>query len=210
MKRGKEMKFFRPTSELKELLLLQHIEKKPDTTQKEIAKTIGGVPSLVNVYIDNLEKQNYMKRDYKSAKVVYYNITSEGIKRKNYLAIIYFHELLELYRMAEENMENFIQGLVKRGYKDVLFYGAGEVAETILRVIKSKSPRSLKVVALIDDSGKKQGGSLLGYKIISTNEIRKYHHDGIVITSYTFEEEIMHRLKEVGYPEDKIERYFSE
>ena len=204
------MKFFSPTSELKELLLLQHIEKKSDTTQKEIAKIIDSAPSMVNVYINSLEKQNYMVRDYKSAKIVYYNITPEGIKRKNYLAITYFHELLKLYRMAEENIENFLQVLVNKGYKDVLIYGAGEVAETILGVIKSKKYRPLKVVALIDDSVEKQGGSLLGYKIISTNEIKKYHHDGIVITSYTFEEEIMHRLKEVGYPEDKIERYFSE
>ncbi|WP_414713608.1 winged helix-turn-helix domain-containing protein, partial [Schnuerera sp.] len=47
------MKFFSPTSELKELLLLQHIEKNPDTTQKEIAKVINGAKSMVNVYIDN-------------------------------------------------------------------------------------------------------------------------------------------------------------
>ena len=204
------MKFFSPTSELKELLLLQHIEKKPDTTQKEIAKVVSGAPSMVNVYIDNLEKRNYMVRDYKSAKIVYYNITPEGIKRKNYLAITYFHELLKLYRMAEENIENFLQVLVNKGYKEVLIYGAGEVAETILSVIKTKQNRPLKVVALIDDNIKKYGESLLGYKIISTNEIKKYCHDGIVITSYTFEDEIMNRLKEIGYPEDKIERYFSE
>jgi len=58
------MKFFSPTSELKELLLLQHIEKNPDTTQKEIAKVINGAKSMVNVYIDNLEENGYMVRDY--------------------------------------------------------------------------------------------------------------------------------------------------
>ena len=72
------MKFFSPTTELKELLLLQHIESNPDTTQKEIARVIDGAPSMVNVYIDNLEKQNYMVRDYQSAKIVYYNITQIG------------------------------------------------------------------------------------------------------------------------------------
>ena len=81
------MKFFSPTGELKELLLLQHIEKTPDTTQKEIAQVIGGAPSMVNVYIDNLEEKNYMARDYQSPKIVYYNITPEGVKRKNFLAI---------------------------------------------------------------------------------------------------------------------------
>lgn len=204
------MKFFSPTSELKELLLLQHIEKNPDTTQKEIAKVISGAPSMVNVYIDNLEEKNYMVRDYKSAKIVYYNITPEGVKRKNYLAITYFHELLKLYRLAEENIENFLIRLENKGYRNVLVYGAGEVAETILGIIKGRTDKPLKVLALIDDDEERQGKELLGYKIISREEINQYEHDGVVITSYTFEDDITRRLKEIGYSEDKIERFFTE
>ena len=204
------MKFFSPTSELKELLLLQHIEKNPDTTQKEIAKVINGAKSMVNVYIDNLEENGYMVRDYQSAKIVYYNITPEGVKRKNYLAITYFHELLKLYRLAEENIENFLIRLENKGYRNVLVYGAGEVAETILGIIKGRTDKPLKVLALIDDDEERQGKELLGYKIISREEIKEYEHDGVVITSYTFEDDITRRLKEIGYSEDKIERFFTE
>lgn len=204
------MKYFSHTSKLKELLLLQHIEEKPDTTQHEIASVMGGAPSMVNVYIDRFEASGYLIRDYKSTKIVYYNITTEGIKRKNYLAITYFHELLELYRLAEESVENFLLRLEEKGYINVLVYGAGEVAETILGVIKVRIGKPLKVLALIDDDKALQGKELLGYKIISRDEINEYQHDGIVITSYTFEDEITNRLEEVGYPKDKVERYFSE
>ena len=103
------MKYFSPTSDLKELRLLEHIEEKPDTTQNEIARVIGGAASMVNVYIDRLEKNGYMIRDYQSAKIVYYNITSKGIKRKNYLLINYMRELLDLYQLAKENVENFVE-----------------------------------------------------------------------------------------------------
>lgn len=204
------MKYFSPTSKLKELLLLQHIEKKPDTTQHEIASVMGGAPSMVNVYIDRFEASGYLIRDYKSVKTVYYNITPEGVKRKNYLAITYFHELLELYRLAEESVENFLLRLEEKGYINVLVYGAGEVAETIVGVIKRRIDKQLKVLAFIDDDKDKQGKSLLGYKIISREEINEYQHDGIVITSYTFEDEITKRLEEVGYPKDKVERFFTE
>lgn len=204
------MKYFSPTSKLKELLLLQHIEKKPDTTQHEIASVMGGAPSMVNVYIDRFEASGYLIRDYKSVKTVYYNITPEGVKRKNYLAITYFHELLELYRLAEESVENFLLRLEEKGYINVLVYGAGEVAETIVGVIKRRIDKKLKVLAFIDDDKDKQGKSLLGYKIISREEINEYQHDGIVITSYTFEDEITKRLEEVGYPKDKVERFFTE
>lgn len=203
----KDMEFFNSTNRLKELLLLQHIEENPDTTQKAISIAIDGAVSMTNVYIDKLETKNYLIREYKTAKRVYYNITPEGIKRKNYLAIKYFHELLELYRLAEENIEKFLKGLEEKGYKDILIYGAGEVAETILGVLNNRTDRPLKVVGIIDDY---LTGELLGYKIISRKEIDKTKHDGIVITSYTFEDEIRKKLEEINYPGDKVERFFTE
>ena len=204
------MKFFSPTSQLKELLLLQHIENRPDTTQKEIAKVISGAASMVNVYIDRLEENGYIIRDYKAAKIVYYNITQEGVKRKNYLSITYFHELLKLYRLAEDNMKDFLVKLESKGYRNILLYGAGEVAEILLGIIKERRDKPLKVLALIDDKEEKQNKEVQGYKIISIGDIKDYDHDGIVIASYTFEENIRQRLEGIGYPEKKIERFFSE
>lgn len=204
------MKYFSPTSKLKELLLLQHIEDNPDTTQHEMASVIGGAASMVNVYIDKLEKNGHMIRDYKSAKIVYYNITPEGIKRKNFLAITYFHELLELSRLAKENIEKFLIKLENKGWTKVLVYGAGEVAETLLSIIKSRNNNILKVLALIDDDRDKEGKMLLEYKIVSIEEIKNIKHDGIIITSYTYEDDITKRLKDIGYPKSKVERFFTE
>lgn len=201
------MKFFSPTSELKELLLLQHIEKNPDATQKEIAKVINGAKSMVNVYIDNLEENGYMVRDYQSAKIVYYNITPEGVKRKNYLLINYMRELLDLYRLAKENVEKFLLEIEERGYSKLLLYGAGEVAETVLGVVRDRET-DLNVIAVIDDDKEKQGKEILGYKIISLDEINNYPHHGIIITSYTFEDVIMEKLKSIGYDMDKVIRFF--
>lgn len=204
------MKFFNPTNRLKELLLLQHIEEYPNTTQKEIGKVIDGAASMVNVYMDRLEEDGYLIRDYKSTKMVDYNITPKGIKRKNFLAITYFHELLELYRLAEENIEKFLINLENKGYKDILIYGGGEVAETILGMLKNRKDKPLKVLAIIDDEGEKQGSEMLGYKIINRKQIKNYKEDAIVITSYTFEDDIRENLEEIDYPGDKVERFFTE
>lgn len=203
------MKFFSPTSEYKELLLLEHIEKNSSTSQHEIAIKIGSAASMVNVYINKLEESGYLIRDYQSAKIVYYNITPKGIKRKNFLSITYFHELLDLYRLAEQNIEVFLEKLEERGYRNILFYGSEEVAETILGILKEKSDTLLKIVALVDDNKDRQGKELLGYKIISREEIKKFEHDGIVITSYTFEDDIKNKLEEIDYPKNHVELFFS-
>ena len=204
------MKFFNPTSELKELLLLQHIESKPDTTQKEIASVVGCAASMVNVYIDNLEEKNYMVRDYQSAKMVNYHITSEGIKRKNYLLISYMRELIDLYQLAKNNVKNFLHGIESKGFNNILLYGGGEVAETIIGVIRDRDTTTLNVIAVVDDSVEKKDKSILGYKIVGRDSIKEYKPDAIVITSYTFEDEIRNRLAQVGYPGDRIVRFFGE
>lgn len=200
------MKFFSPTSELKELLLLQHIEENPETTQKQISKVINGAVSMVNLYIERLEEKKYLLRDYKTSKTVHYKITKEGIKRKKYLEITYLNELLNLYRRAEENVEKFLGELEDRGYKKILLYGGGEVAEIMLKVIADKN-KNLSIVGVIDDYSDKD--QLLGNKLYKREYINTIEHDGIVITSYTYEGEIEGKLREISYPKKNIEKFFT-
>ncbi len=202
------MKFFKPTTEFKEMILLQEIENNHTITQKQLAEAIGAAPSMVNVYISELEEKNYLNREYISSKIVNYKITPQGLKRKNYLLICYMRELLALYKLAKSNVEKFLQSIENKGYKNILLYGAGEVAETIIGVIRDREIYSLNVLAIIDDDLQKQGTEILGYRIIDRSEIEKYNPDAVVITSYTFEEDIMEKLNEVGYEIGKVVRFF--
>ena len=202
------MKFFSPTNIYKELMLLQEIEKKPNSTQKDLASIIGAAASMVNVYINELEEKGYLKREYISAKTVNYHITPQGIKRKNYLLITYMRELLDLYRLAKNGVGEFLTELQYKGYKNILLYGAGEVAETIIGVIRDKEYSSLNVVAIVDDDENKQGKEFMGYKVIPSEDIMKCDHDAIVITSYTFEEDIDKKLIELDYPMDRVVKFF--
>lgn len=204
----KNIKFFTPTAELKELTILQHIENDEDTTQKELAETVDAAPSMINVYINDYEEKGYIIRQYISSKTVKYKITSAGIRRKNYLLITYLHELLKLYKLAKENIERFLEDLEAKGYTNILLYGAGEVAQTILSVLRDKETLSINIVGLIDDDETKKNKKLLGYKIISRDDIEKYDHDAIVITSYTYEDDIRRRLEEIGYDGDRVVRFF--
>ena len=70
--------------------------------------------------------------------------------------------------------------------------------------------KPLKVLAFIDDKEDRQGKNLLGYEIISREEIDKYDHDGIVITSYTFEDDIKNKLEEMNYPKEQVNYFLVE
>lgn len=204
----KDIKYFTPTAELKELIILDHIEKNENITQKELGEIADSAPSMINVYINEYEKKSYIVREYLSSKTVKYIITKEGIRRKNYLLITYLHELLKLYRLAKENIENFLINLEDRGYRDIFLYGAGEVAETILSVIRDRENFKLNILGLIDDDIEKQGEKIMGYDIISLHDAIRQSHDVIVITTYTYEDVIKRRLQEAGYDPNKVIRFF--
>lgn len=201
--------FFTPTAQLKELAILEYIENKPDTTQKELGQIASAAPSMINVYINDYEEKGYIIREYISAKLVNYKITPRGINRKNYLSISYLHQLMKLYRLAKENVEGFLQDLRAKGYKKILLYGAGEVAETILSVMRDRKDLGLEIVALVDDDESLYGERLMGYKVVAPGRIGAYNHDGVVVASYTYEKDILDNLERIGYPGDRVLRFFS-
>lgn len=207
MKEKKKMDFFGLTSNYKEMKLLEHITDYPNTTQSKIAEIIQAAPSMVNSYIKKLENENYLKRIYQSAKVVDYKITSKGIKRKNYLQIVYMKELMMIYKEGQKSVAHFLESIQQKGLKKVLLYGAGEVAEIILNICRQQE-YDLEVVGIIDDDEEKQNTQIRNIDIYPKEQIHRIEHDGIVITSYTFEQDIIRRLKNMNYPRENIVRYF--
>ena len=204
---GGTMEFFDSTSLYKEMALLEHIEKNKQTTQKAMSIAISSSLSMANTYLDKLENNNLIIREYQSPKIIHYHITPEGVKRKNFLQITFIKELMDIYIRGQASVSHFLKAIQDKGFKKILLYGAGEVAEIILDIINSQNI-NIEVVGLIDDNKDKQKQTIKGIKIYDNSCINELDHDGLVITSYTFEEEIINKLNELHYQKNKIIRYF--
>lgn len=204
----KNNSFFIPTNKYKELLVLEAVHKNPKTTQKQLGETIGAAASMINAYIEECEMNGYIKREYKTTKNVLYHITKKGIKRKKYLNISYLEELMDLHKLAKDGIEIFLKDVVKKGYKNIILYGAGEVAEIILSVINDKSVKDLNVLAVVDDDLEKRGKKILEHKIISRADLKGIEYDGILIASYTYEDVIKEQLLKAGFDKKKILQFF--
>jgi len=204
----KNLRFFNPTSDLKILLLLEQIQNSNKITQDKLAHYIHSAPSMINTYIKQLEKEGFLVKNKKTKRNVEYIITKRGIERKNYLLVTYMNELLELYNLTKINIELFIKKLVKRNYKNCAFYGAGETAKVIIKVIKDMPKLDFKLMFLVDDDINKQGKKFMSYDIFSCEDIGKYDIDAVVITSCVYEKEIRNKLKSLNYPDKKIISFF--
>ncbi len=204
----KNLRFFNPTSELKILLLLEQIQNSNKLTQDKLAHYIHSAPSMINTYIKQLEKERFLVKNKKTKRNVEYIITKKGIDRKNYLLVTYMNELIELYNLTKINIELFVKNLIKRNYKNCVFYGAGETAKVIIKLIKDMSKLDFKLMFLVDDDISKQGEKFEGYDVVSNVNIKKHDIGAIVITSCVYEKEIRNKLRKLKYPKEKIISFF--
>ena len=200
--------FFKPTVLYKEYMILDMIEKNSNITQREMSKTIGIAVSMINNYLDIYEKDKLIKRKKHSTKTVEYFITKKGSERRKLLNIWYLKSSNNIYIQAKDNIIRFLNQIIDKGFKKIMLYGAGEVAEIMLQVMNDDNQIPLEVVAVIDDYKDRVGDTLVNIPIITLNELSKYNHDGIMISSYKHHETIHNNLVKIDYPKKQIIQFF--
>jgi len=200
--------FFKPTVLYKEYMILDILEKNPKTTQREISKTIGIAVSMVNDYLDQYEKDKLIRREKHSTKTVEYFVTKKGIEKRKLLNIWYLEASYHIYHSAKDDILVFLNQIIEKGFKEILFYGAGEVAEIILDVINDDHRLPLKVLAVIDDDVNKKGEFIVNLPIIQKEDINQYKHDGILVSSYTHHVKIKEKLENINYPMNQVLEFF--
>ena len=200
--------FFRPTIQYRKFLILDSIEKNKDITQRELSNEVGVAVSMINLYLNDYEKEGLIQKSYQSTKTVYYYLTKKGIEKKKVLNIGYLNSSLGVYNKAKKNIIDFLDQIIKKGYKDIILYGAGEVAEILLQTIALNHEFPLNVICVIDDDTNKQGKKIVSSEIISLEVVNDIEHDGILISSYTNNKKIIEKLKAMNYDYKKIIQFF--
>ncbi len=200
--------FFKPTLLYKEFMILDLIEKNSRITQRDMSEKIGVAVSMINSYLDEYEKDKLIKRKKYTTKTVEYFITKKGIERKKVLNIGYLNASLKVYKSAKENIVNFLNQIIDKGYKNILLYGAGEVAEILLQTILIDSKIPLNILAVIDDDQSKQGSNLVNTPIINSTSVNHYKFDGILISSYTNQRIIYNKLIAMNFQKENILHFF--
>ena len=200
--------FFKPTIQYRKFLILDSIDKNKDITQRELSEEVGVAVSMINSYLNDYEKEGLIKKSYQSTKTVYYFLTKKGIEKKKVLNIGYLNSSLGVYNKAKKNIIDFLDQIIKKGYKNIILYGAGEVAEILLQTIALNHEFPLNVICVIDDDVDKQGKKIVSSEITSLDAINDIEHDGILISSYTNNKKIIDKLNAMNYDSKKIIQFF--
>ena len=159
--------FFYPTTLYKEYKLLVSLSKNPKVTQRELSEEVDLSLASVNIYLERFIKDGLIEKIQDGSKNYKYVVTDLGIKKKENLSIGYLKSALKAFNEAKVNCNFFFNKIREKGFKNILFYGAGEVCEMLLLTLNDSKEKDINVLAVIDDDIRKIGRSLKEKDIIS-------------------------------------------
>ncbi len=113
----------------RDLIILEHIEQDPDTSQAALASQLEVAVGTVNWHLKRLIEKGYVKVSRLERKKLKYIITPEGIALRTRLTMDYIQNSFNLYRLVRERATRAINEAKAAGYHAVQIEGSGDVAE---------------------------------------------------------------------------------
>jgi len=113
----------------RDLVILEHIEKDPDTSQAAMANTLEVAVGTINWHLKRLIEKGFIKVSRVERRKLKYIITPEGLALRARLTIDYIQNSFNLYRLVRERVNDALKEVKNAGHKSVRLEGNGEVAE---------------------------------------------------------------------------------
>lgn len=113
----------------RDLIILEHIEQDPDTSQAAMANTLEVAVGTINWHLKRLIEKGYVKVRHAERRKLKYIITPEGLALRAKLTIDYIQNSFNLYRLVRERVMVTLQDVHTAGYTAVRIEGSGDVAE---------------------------------------------------------------------------------
>lgn len=118
-----------PEENVRELTLLEQIERDPDVTQASLATQLGVAVGTVNWHIKRLVAKGYVKVKRAERKKLRYIITPEGIALRARLTVDYIERSFDIYRRTRQRVKTHLTEIKRAGHDNVRLIGEGDVAD---------------------------------------------------------------------------------
>jgi DNA-binding MarR family transcriptional regulator len=118
-----------PSESVRELALLETIERDPDVNQASIASQLDVAVGTVNWHLKRLIEKGYVKIKRANRKKLRYIITPEGIALRARLTVDYVEQQFLLYRNTRKRVKEHIEHVRQAGFDRLSVRGDGDVAD---------------------------------------------------------------------------------
>jgi DNA-binding MarR family transcriptional regulator len=132
---------------IRDLSLLEQIERDPDITQASLAAQLGVAVGTVNWHLKRLVAKGYVKVKRAQRKKLRYIITPSGMSLRARLTVEYFDRSFQLYRDTRQLVTDLLTDVRKIGYDSVRIEALRKGPDDIIDICRlSCLEHNIKVV----------------------------------------------------------------
>jgi DNA-binding MarR family transcriptional regulator len=172
---------FKPPQEIRELNLLQELEKNPVVSQRELSNKFGIALGVTNACLKRMARRGWIRvtAGLTHRRIGYY-LTPKGFAEKAKLTVHLISWTVQHYSTLKEIIGRKLLEMENSGVKRIVFYGISDEMEIALITLQGTN---LKLVGIVEDDEKYVPRIIFGYELEPVSRIQALNPQGVLITS---------------------------
>jgi DNA-binding Lrp family transcriptional regulator len=159
---GDDTTFLKEGDALRDLRILEEIEKDPAVSQRVLAERLGVALGVANACVRALARRGLIKVRGDSNRTLTYHLTKTGLLHKSRLAVEWTRNTLDFYHQARQVISAKLSLLGRSGVRRVVLYGVDEQVE-IAAITAAET--GLEVVGVLRREGSYLGATVAGVPV---------------------------------------------
>jgi DNA-binding Lrp family transcriptional regulator len=185
---------FKPSGEMRDLRLLEELEKNPIVSQRELSHKFGIALGVTNACLKRMARKGLIRiRDINPRRIGYY-LTPKGILEKTRLTIQLISFRVQHYSELKKIIADRFLEMQRQGMERIVFYGVSDEMEVAYITLQGVS---LKLVGIVEDDEKVTSSIIFGYEVEPVSRVQELKPDCILITTLLEHEKKRKRLEQI-------------
>lgn len=186
--------FFKPSEGLRDLRLLEELERNPIISQRELSHKFGIALGVTNACIKRMVRKGWVRiRGFDHRRIGYY-LTPKGFVEKSRLTFHLVSGIVQHYSELKQVIGERLLEIQRDGMKRIVFYGVSDEMEVAYITLQGVA---LKLVGIVEDDEKFEAQIIFGYELEPVSRVRELKPDCILITSLTENEQKKGRVRKI-------------
>jgi len=182
----------RPPQEMRELELLQELEKNPIISQRELSHKFGIALGVTNACLKRMGRRGWIRiTGFNHHKIGYY-LTPKGFAEKAKLTLHLVSWTVQHYSALKEIIGKKFLEMQDRGIERIAFYGVSDEMEVAYITLQGVH---LKLVGIVEDGSRMNQKEIFGLEVKEVSQIEVLKPDAVFITSLVGQEARTETLK---------------
>ena len=183
---------FKPPQEMRELSLLQELEKNPIISQRALSNKFGIALGVTNACLKRMVRRGWIRITSLNHHKIGYFLTPKGFAGKAKLTLHLISWTVQHYSTLKDIIGERLLQMQNKGVERIVFYGVSDEMEIAYVTLQGLN---LKLVGIVEDEERLNRKEVFGFELKGVNQIETLKPDAVLITSFTGQDEKKEKLR---------------